>query len=87
MPLERVIGYLEYLWWAPRYLDVDGVIVTLKKAMYEDTTIRVKVNGREDFIVRVGAHQGPVLSPLLFVLFVIVLEALRNQKRLVHGTT
>ena len=33
--LERVIVYL---WWALRYLDVDGVIVTVKIAMYEDTT-------------------------------------------------
>jgi hypothetical protein len=55
-------------------------IVTVKKAMYEDTTIRVKVNGREGFIVRVGVHQGSVLSPLLFVLFVIVLKALSIEK-------
>ena len=56
------------------------MIVTVKKAIYGDTTIRVKVNGREGFIVRVGEHQGSVLSPLLFVLFVIVLEALSIEK-------
>ena len=57
---------------------MDGWIVTVRKAMYVDTIIKVKVNGigREAFSVRVGVHQGSVLSPLLLVLFVIVLEAL-----------
>ena len=50
-----------------------------EKAMYEDTKTRVKVNGRKVFSVRV-VHQGSVLSPLLLVLFVIVLEALSIEK-------
>ena len=57
------------------------------KAMYEDaTTTTVRVNGRESkaFSVRVGVHQGSVLSPLLFI---IVLEALSREFRegLPHG--
>ena len=43
------------------------------KAMYEDATTKVRLNGREcnAFSVRVGVHQGSVLRPLLFI---IVLE-------------
>ena len=39
------------------------------------------MNGRKVFIVKVGVHQGSVLSHLLLVLFVYLL---RNQTRLVH---
>ena len=41
----------------------------------------VRVNGRESkaFSVRVGVHQGSVLSPLLFI--ILVLEALSRQFR------
>ena len=45
-----------------------------EKATYEGTETRVKVNGRKVFSVRVGVHQGSLLSPLLLVLFAIVLE-------------
>ena len=50
------------------------------KAMYEDATTTVRVNGRESkaFSVRVGVHQGSVLSPLLLI---IVLEALSREFR------
>ena len=53
---------------------MDEWIVSVIKAMYEDATTTVRINGRESkaFSVRVGVHQGSVLSPLLFI---IVLEA------------
>ena len=62
------------VWRALRYLGVDEWIVSVIKAMYEDATTKVRLNGREShaFSVRVGVHQGSVLSPLLFI---IVLEA------------
>ena len=68
----------EVVWWALRCLGVDEWIVSVIKAMYEDATTTVRVNGRESkaFSVRVGVHQGSVLSPLLFI---IVLEALSRE--------
>ena len=50
------------------------------RAMYEDAMTKVKLNGRESnaFSVRVGVHQGSVLSPLLFI---VVLEALSREFR------
>ena len=54
--------------WVPRYLSVDEWIVSLIKAMYEDASTKVRLNGRESksFNVKVGVHQGSVLSPRLF---------------------
>ena len=68
------------VWWALRCLGVDEWIVSVIKAMYEDASTTVRVNGRESkaFSVRVGVHQGSVLSPLLFI---IVLEALSREFR------
>jgi hypothetical protein len=70
----------QVVWWALRKLGVDEWIISVIKAMYEDAVTAVKVNGRESTIfgVRVGVHQGSVLSPLLFI---IVLEALSSEFR------
>ena len=55
-------------------------IVSVIKAMYEDATTKVRLNGREStaFGVKVGVHQGYVLSSLLFI---IMLEALSREFR------
>ena len=49
-------------------------------SLYERVTTAVKVKDKlsEGFEVKVGVHQGSVLSPLLFT---IVLEALSNSVR------
>ena len=70
----------EVIWWALRNQGVDEWLVSVIKAMYADVTTMVKQNGRmsKGFKVKVGVHQGSVLSPLLFI---IVLEALSNAFR------
>ena len=70
----------EVVWWVLRYLGIDDWIVSVIKAMYEDASTKVRMNGRESraFNVKVGVHQGSVLSPLLFI---IVLEALSREFR------
>ena len=70
----------EVVWWSLRYLGVDEWIVSVMKAMYENASTKMRINGRESmaFNVRVGVHQGSVLSPLLFI---IVLEALSRECR------
>ena len=60
------------IWWALRKLDW---IVWLVQGMYANARSRVRVGEgfSKEFEVKVGVHQGSVLSPLLFI---IVLEAL-----------
>ena len=82
MDLEKAFERVprEVVWWALRYLGVDEWIVSVIRAMYEDGTTKVRLNGRESnaFSFKVGVHQGSVLSPLLFI---IVLEALSREFR------
>ena len=62
------------IWWALRKLGVDEWIVRLVQGMYSNARSRVRVGeGYSDELkVKVGLHQGAVLSPLLFI---ILLEA------------
>jgi hypothetical protein len=59
---------------------MDEWLVTVIQAMHADTSTMVRLNGRvsKGFNVRVGVHQGSVLSPLLFI---IVMEALSQNFR------
>ena len=68
----------EVLWWAMRSLGVEEWAVCAVQNMYSNARSRVRVNGQysDEFSVRVGVHQGSVLSPLLFIL---VLEALSRK--------
>ena len=68
------------IWWAPRKLGVDEWIMRLVQGMYSNARSRVRVGEgySEEFEVKVGVHQGSVLSPLLFI---IVLEALSSEFR------
>ena len=62
----------EVVWWALRCLGVEEWLVTVIMAMYE----RDGESG--SFEVKLGVHQGLVLSHLLFI---IVLEALSKEFR------
>ena len=66
------------IWWAPRKHGVDEWIVRLVQGMYSNARGCVRVGERysEEFEVKVGVHQGSVLSP---VLFIVVLEALSRE--------
>ena len=80
--LEKVFDRVprKVIWWAMRKLGIEEWIVRFVQAMYNNTRSRVRVNNTysDEFGVKVGVHQGLVLSPLLFV---IVLEALSCEFR------
>ena len=68
------------IWWALRKLGVEEWIVRLAQGMYANARSRVRIGEgySEEFEVKVGVHQGSVLSSLLFI---IVLEALSREFR------
>ena len=69
----------EVMWWAMQKLGVEEWLVWLVvKSMYKNARSRVTINGTfsEEIEVKVGVHQGSVLSPLLFIM---VLEALSHE--------
>lgn len=70
----------DVLWWALREVGVEEWLIKVIQAMYEGATTAVKTMGgvSQGFEVKVGVHQGSVLSPLLFT---IVLEALSRKCR------
>ncbi|XP_047141511.1 uncharacterized protein LOC124816381 [Hydra vulgaris] len=72
----------EVVWWALKCLGVKEWLVTVIIAMYETVTTKIKPRDREidSFDVKVGVHQEPVLSPLLFI---IILEALSKKFRVI----
>ena len=75
---DRVPG--KVIWWALRKLGVEEWIVRLVQGMYANARNRVCVGKgfSKEFEVKVGVHQGSVLSPLLFI---IVLESLSREFR------
>ena len=66
------------IWWALRKLGMEEWIVRLVQGMYANVRSHVLVGEgySEEFEVKVGVHQGSVLSQLLFI---IVLEALLRE--------
>jgi hypothetical protein len=78
--LEKAIDRVprKVIWWAMRKLHGEEWAIRLVQGMYTNVRSRVRVGDglSEEFGVRVGVHQGSVLSPLLFI---IVLEALSRE--------
>jgi len=68
------------LWWALRHVGVEEGMVKVIQSMYEGakTAVKLRDGESERFEVKVGVHQGSVLSPLLFN---VVLEALSRKFR------
>ena len=66
------------MWLSLRKVGVEEWLVKVLQPMYKHTKSKVRVGDSysETFDVRVGVHQGSVLSPLLFI---IVLEALSHE--------
>ena len=58
------------VWWALRRLGVEEWLVTVIRSMYDGVTTAVRMKDGESgrFEVKVGIHQGSVLSPLLFTM-------------------
>ena len=71
MDLEKAFDRVprEVVRWALRQLGVEEWLVQTVMAMYERarTVVRTKQGYSTEFEVKVGVHQGSVLSPLLFV--------------------
>ena len=59
----------EVVRWALRKLEVEEWLVKAVMIMYKKarTMVKMKHGNSEEFEVKVGVHQGSVLSPLLFV--------------------
>jgi hypothetical protein len=70
----------EVLWWALRKVGTEEWLVRVIRDMYVGvrTAVKTKEGVGKEFEVKVGVHQGSVLSPLLFT---IVLEALSKEFR------
>ena len=70
------------IWWALRKLGIEEWIVRLVQGMFTNARSQVRVGEgfSKEFEVKVGVHQGSVLSPLFFI---IVLEALSREFGLV----
>src|SRR3989442_3257271 len=68
----------EVFWWTLRHVGVEEWMVNVIKSLYEEVTTAVKRNGEESesFEVKVGVHQGSVLSPILFS---IVMQAIADN--------
>ena len=68
----------DVIWWALRELGVEEHVVSVIQTMYSKASTVVKLGAGEsrEFEVRVGVHQGSVLSPLLFI---AVLEAISRR--------
>ena len=80
--LEKVFDRVpcRILWWAMQRLRIDEQIIQLVKSMYDNAHSKVRITNSyiNPVNILVGAHQGSVLSPLLFI---IIMKALSLELR------
>ena len=82
MDLEKAFDRVprEVVRWALRKLGVDEWLIRTVMALYTEacTIVRTDAGLSESFEVRVGLHQGSVLSPLLFA---AVMDVVSSEAR------
>ena len=73
-----MIKYQGMLWWALDKHKVPTKYVGLIKDMYNNivTSVRTSDGDTDNFLIRIGLHQGSALSPYLFAL--VMDEVTRN---------
>ena len=80
MDLEKAFERVprDVWWWALRRVGVEEWLIKVIKSMYEGCTTSVQMYGEEseNFEVKVGVHQGSVLSPILLN---IVMQAIADN--------
>ena len=66
------------IWLALRAHDISEVYVSMIMDMYDDARTRIRCTAGEsdEFTVKVGVHQGSVLSPMLFNIIMSYLQKL-----------
>ncbi len=71
----------EVIAWVLRKQMVPERLIKLVMALYVNSMSKVKmpVGISKEFSIRVGVHQGPALSPLLFI--VVMQEATKEARR------
>ena len=77
---DRILRKLTMMEWAMRKRGLPEMTVLAMKSLYEGarTLIRVASQLSEECCVKVGVHQGSVLSPLVFAIVVdVVTESVR----------
>ena len=71
---EQVSG--ELVWWAMRKLGVHEWLISAVMIMYRNSTVE------DQFGIKVGVHQGPVLSP--FCCLLLFLDPFRENEEAVY---
>ena len=66
--------------WALRKLGIEEWLIKIVQSRYRNARSRARISETfiDDFLVQIGLHHGPKLSPLLFT---IKLKALSDENR------